>query len=308
MGSEGFDTGRFRLQDLLELNAERMRLELRSRLISHPGELGSDREEVIRGFLRRNLPSRFEVSTGFVFDAAGKISEQIDIVIADSQVCPLFEMPGKVRLFPCEAVVAIGQVKSSMTSTAVMREALENLESVKSLDRSTGGYAHDAISRKPIDPVADHLHQIFTFVFVCGRSLAIDTAADALLQFISGRAPYLWPNIVVAPDAYLLTYACPDGVCPNPLHALGVSCKQINENDDLLLRFYMLLAQAISVTSVAHPPYHRYLAHLKKWDSKIFYGDGDVGTAIQTVKRKWFSGLVERDLAQRDDVLQEPDE
>ena len=115
------------------------------------------------------------------------------------------------------------------------------------------------------------------------------------------------PNIVVAPDKYLLTYACPDGVCPNPLQALGVSCKQINENDDLLLRFYMLLAQAISVTSVAHPPYHRYLAHLKQWDSNIFYGDGGVRMAIQTVKRKWFSGLVKKDLAQHDDVLQEPD-
>jgi hypothetical protein len=278
MAEQDFGEGGFRLKELLDINAKRMSLELKSRLLSHPGQLGSDREEIIRDFLRRNLPSRFEVSTGFVFDAAGKISKQIDIVIVDSQVCPLFETPGKVRIFPCEAVLAVGEIKSSMTSTAVMREALENLESVKCLDRSTGGYARDATTGQPIDHTFDHLHQIFTFVFVCGDILSKETAVGTLMDFIAPREPHLWPNIVVAPDTYLLTYCCALGVCPNPMDARGVTCKQADDKDDLLLRFYMLLAQALSVTAAAHPPYNRYLSHLKTWNSDLLRPDSEDGS------------------------------
>lgn len=52
------------------------------------------------------------------------------VVIADTFACPVFETAGGVRFFPCEAVVAVGQVKSSMTSESVVRAALENVESV----------------------------------------------------------------------------------------------------------------------------------------------------------------------------------
>lgn len=64
----------FRLENLLTLAADRMKADLRERLIAHPGELGTDREEVIRSFLRAYLPKRFEVSTGFVFDVNGTVS------------------------------------------------------------------------------------------------------------------------------------------------------------------------------------------------------------------------------------------
>jgi len=267
--------GGFRLDDLLNSAAARMRADLAQQLVAHPGEQGKDREEVVRAFLRRNLPKRYEISTGFVFDANGQVSEQIDIVIADALVCTLFETAGGIRFFPCEAVVAVGQVKSSMTSESVMRAALENLESVKRLDRSAGGHAHDETSRQQIDQLNDHTHQIFTFLFVAGRALAKDTATLQLMEFVIERGADLWPNVVIALDKYLLTYCCDNGVCPNPLHARGVACKESSEDGDLVMRFYLLLAKAINVTAVARLPYHRYLQHLREWNAEVHFAATD---------------------------------
>jgi len=42
----------FTLQSLLKASGKRMRADLAERLVSHPGELGIGREEVIRQFLR----------------------------------------------------------------------------------------------------------------------------------------------------------------------------------------------------------------------------------------------------------------
>ena len=44
-------------------------------------EFKGDYEQIIAAFLGRLLPSSFSISTGFVIDAAGGISRQIDIVI-----------------------------------------------------------------------------------------------------------------------------------------------------------------------------------------------------------------------------------
>ncbi len=80
------------LAEMLASSGKRMSDDLKERLLHHPGELGTDREEVVRNFLRSYIPRRFEVSTGFIFDANGKLSEQLDIIIADSLVCPRLKL------------------------------------------------------------------------------------------------------------------------------------------------------------------------------------------------------------------------
>lgn len=169
----------FSVLNLLQGSGARMKQDLHERLTSHPGELGKDREEIIRQFLRHYLPKRFEVSHGFAFDSGGKLSEQLDIVIADSQVCPRFETPGGIRDFPCESIVAVGQVKSALTGRKQLQGALANLESVKSLDRSAKGKAIDISHQEYIDPLSNHLHQIFTFVFVIGQVCSSATSLRA---------------------------------------------------------------------------------------------------------------------------------
>lgn len=248
-----------------------MRNNLREQLIVHPGELGTDREEIIRSFFRLYLPKRFEISTGFVIDSKGNISQQLDIIIADSRVCSHFETIGGTRIFPCESVVAVGQVRSSITSESKLYEALDNLQSVKALDRSASGKAIDCTYNELIDHQKDYLHQIFTFLFVTGKALSPDTVRLKLLNYIQKHEPYLWPNVIFVLDRYLITFCCDDGICPNPMHARGIAVQQATETLDILFRLYVLLGRAIEVTRTSGLPYWEYLHEHTNWDADVWY-------------------------------------
>jgi len=252
-----------------------MREDPAERMVEHPGELGVTREEIIRRFLRAYLPARFDVSTGFAFDSKGNVSKQLDIIIANSLVCPRFETAGGIRFYPCESVVAVGQVKSSLTSEARLHSALANLESVKDLDRSAGGRAHDAAHGESIDHVNNHLHQVFTFLLICGKALKSETMHDKVLEHVLVTAPHVWTNIVFALDQYLVTFACDDGVCPNPLHARGVALQRAADSDELLMRFYLYLGQAIEVTRVSGLPLWEYLGAAQSLNAEVIHDTRD---------------------------------
>jgi|ERR1017187_1876453 hypothetical protein len=105
------------------------------RYVDHPLELGLARERLLVEYLLRLLPDRFAIDSGFVIDSSGNRSRQIDIVIYDKIIAKPFVVPGKVHFFPCECVVAVGEVKSNITSRATLSDALEKIRSVKALDR-----------------------------------------------------------------------------------------------------------------------------------------------------------------------------
>ncbi len=265
----------FSLEAMLKASGKRMRDDLAGRLIPHPAELGTDREEVIRQFLRAYLPKRFEVSTGFVFDSAGNASKQLDIVISNSLICPRFETAGGKRFFPCESVVAVGQVKSSLTASDDFQKALANLESAKSLDRSAKGMAADDASGEEIDPVHNHLDQIFTFMFITGKALAGRTIVEELIDLVHRKPPHVWPNIIFAMDKYLVTFCCDGGVCPNPMDARGIALQSASEQDEILMRFYLLLGRAVEVTRVSTLPHWEYLSNFTQWDAEAWYSSTD---------------------------------
>lgn len=261
----------FSLQEMLTSAGQRMRADLAERMVKHPGELGAGREEIIRRFLRSYIPARFDVSTGFVFDSKGNVSKQLDIIIANALLCPRFETAGGNRFYSCESVVAVGQVKSSLTSDTALQGALKNLESVKELDRSANGRAFDADHGEPIDHVNNHLHQIFTFLLISGKAMRDDTMQTAIMNRVLNTAPHVWTNIVLALDKYLITFHCDRGVCPNPMDARGVALQQASPDDELLMRFYLLLGQAIEVTRVCSLPYWEYLSAAKLWNAEIHH-------------------------------------
>lgn len=242
---------KFSLADLLTGAGRRMADELAEQLIPHRGEQGAARENVVREFLRSHLPKRFEISSGFVFDAQGLVSSQMDIVIADGTVTPRFEASGGIRFYPCESVVAVGQVKTHCDSRRRAWDAFCNLRSTSLLDRSAAGTAFCERSGEPIKHKEDHLDRIFTFLFVIDQALEPETMREVVLEYVRRSDPYTWPNLVFGLGQYLLTYHCDDGVCPNTAHARGISlCKQ-DEGNDTLLQFYVYLNQAVVATRAA---------------------------------------------------------
>lgn len=257
--------------DLLAAAAENMVADLRRRLINHPGELGTAREQIIREFLASHIPKRFEVSTGFVFDCTGSMSKQLDVIIFDADVCPRFEVPGGKFLFPCEAVAAVGQIKSSMNSRAVLQDAMENVASVKSLDRSANGMAFDSRFNERLSPRDNHLHQIFTFIIVINQSLTPESIAQTILEDSFNRPVELLPNLILGLDRFLLTYSCNGGVCPTPTNARGVAIQSSEEPHDVFMRFYLLLGQALNVVRTASLPFWEYLSSHKDLPALVYH-------------------------------------
>jgi hypothetical protein len=184
-------------------------------------------------------------------------------------VCLRFETAGRNRFYPCESVIAVGQVKSSLTSDAELQSALANLESVKDLDRSASGRAFDPGHGETIDHLNNHLHQVFTFLLICGKAMKDSTMHAKIMNHVLNTAPHMWTNIVLALDQYLITFACDDGVCPNPMHARGIALQRASEEDELVMRFYLLLGQAIEVTRVGSLPYWEYLSAAKRWNAEV---------------------------------------
>lgn len=95
-------------------------------LIAHEGEKGGASEEVWRTLLRRHLPLRYQVDTGFVVDSNGEFSEQIDVIVYDRQYSPLVFELGNRRIFPAESIYAVFEAKQSANSkniTAAKRKA-----------------------------------------------------------------------------------------------------------------------------------------------------------------------------------------
>ena len=260
----------FSVPGLIASVAERMWASFSERLIPHDQEFGTAREEIVREFLSRHLPRRFDVSTGFVFDSKGDVSKQMDVVIYDCNDSPRFETVGGKYFFPCEAVVGVGQVKSQINSKNEFLGALENLSSAKRLDRSGGEDNFDQRTGRTMDHTQVHLDQIFSFVFVIDECIQEELLRKTLFEHIAENPRHLWPNITFCFDKYLLTYSCSFGVCPNPMDAFAISSLEETPRSELLLYFYRLLARAITVTSVGSFSYLKYLEHPSKWPFKSY--------------------------------------
>lgn len=92
-------------------------------------------EALIRDFVRRFIPERFRVGYGLLYDEEGRRSRECDVVIYDAlDRKPLFKSQDLV-IVNSKDVKFVMQVKSILTSKS-LKEAINNLKSVKSLNKN----------------------------------------------------------------------------------------------------------------------------------------------------------------------------
>lgn len=178
--------------------------------VGHPGENGRAREEIIRGFLRAFVPRTFEIDTGFVVDATGGVSRQVDIVIYRPGYHPAVDVGG-VRFFLVESVVAVLENKADIGSEAVLHAALDNIKSVKELDRSAGGTNYFMLDHFANGPQLDRSnprHQVWGGI-VAQSSLSRESFKTAMTKWISGEHRDVWPNIYVDVEGFAMYYLEP---------------------------------------------------------------------------------------------------
>jgi hypothetical protein len=194
--------------------------------LDHPGESGRAREEAVRRFLAGIVPPDFGVDTGFVIDATGGVSRQVDIIVSRKERAPVLEIGG-VKHFMVESVAAVIETKAAIESRARLTEALSNIESVKELDRSNEGKNSIVPTGVPIDP-AIFQNQVWGGI-VAGRSMQFEATLDAMADWIEHRPRTLWPNAYVDIHEFLLAYntgfsgdAAPTRRTTDPMSAEGL--------------------------------------------------------------------------------------
>lgn len=101
-------------------------------IISHGPTVGTYRENLLQNTLKKHLPERYHVATGFIFG----LSRQIDILIYDRvDYAPVFR-EGELVIVPPESVRAVIEVKTNLTALN-LESALELLNLTSYLDDNT---------------------------------------------------------------------------------------------------------------------------------------------------------------------------
>lgn len=146
----------------------------------HKLEYGEYRERVLLRLLKSILPARFDIGSGFIVNASGKVSTQCDLIIYDKNEMPTLESDYGQRFFPVEAVIGVGEVKSKIDRVSKLNEYLEKLSSVACLKNEI----YNAVKANDLNHKfcpANPKDGIFTFI-VCaefGFYLSLDKVVDS---------------------------------------------------------------------------------------------------------------------------------
>lgn len=166
---------------------------------------------MLKAILAKYLPKRYSVDSGFVIDALGNKSEQMDIIIFEVNNTPVFEIVEGKKFFPCEIVVAVGQVRTNIGSSGETQKCLENIKSVKMLDRSNRGTNQIitgpgiSIAGFKFSPSTDYRDQIFGFIF-CSSSMEKENIVKELKTFNKLNERRFWTNLFVNYNEFLIEY------------------------------------------------------------------------------------------------------
>ena len=107
-----------------------------ARMATSPSTMGAAMEQPVRDQLEQILPRGLAVGSGFVIDSHGGTSRQADIVLYGRDICPVFSINNtpETTYYPCECVVAVGEVKSELDGKS-LQDAFSKIASAKRLRR-----------------------------------------------------------------------------------------------------------------------------------------------------------------------------
>ena len=192
-----------------------------------PSTVGSAAEQPVRDQLEQILPRGIEVGEGFVIDSYGGTSRQQDVILYERDICPVFSInkTPQTTYYPCEGVVAVGEIKSSLDQNS-LQDAFKKVASVKRLQRHV---VHHPIPKpdtgEPIplyrnyltphrDPVIkmdegqDRKERLKIFGFVlAGKSrLKKETLVETFRTLATQVGEDLSPNLIVTLDGYAIRW------------------------------------------------------------------------------------------------------
>jgi hypothetical protein len=213
--------------------------------IAHAGESGRAREEIVRRFLRRFVPRGLGIDTGFVIDAHGGISRQIDIVIYRDNYHPILEIGGLKHFF-VESVVGVIENKAQLPSRESLRQALDNVRSVKALDRSAGGRNYIVMDFHGTGPKVgtDPRHRVWTGI-IAEESVTPETFQEVIADDMRSHDVSLWLDCFVSIHRFVSRFI-DDGTrlvwTPEGAHALVLTDPEAPGGEKPLVDLALMLA------------------------------------------------------------------
>jgi hypothetical protein len=142
------------------------KLSLSRRTLTHPGTIGDFSELEWLTLLSAYLPKRYDADKGFVVDARGAVSDQIDIIIFDRHYTPFVFHQNGAKYIPAEAVYAVVECKQDITLENI-RYAARKARSVRSLRRTSSPIVHAAGTLEP-----KKLHNILAGLVCVGGTIS----------------------------------------------------------------------------------------------------------------------------------------
>ena len=196
-----------------------------ARAASSPSTVGAAMEQPVRDQLEQILPRGLGVGSGFVIDSYGGTGRQTDIVLYEKDICPVFSINNtpETTYYPCECVVAVGEVKSELNRNS-LQDAFSKIASVKQLqrhmirhfvpDERTGVQppvyrSYGSLHTGDIVDVSENpgaCGQIYGFVLAGNTRLATDTLATSFLELSHNVGDVLSPNLAVVLNGALLNW------------------------------------------------------------------------------------------------------
>ena len=165
------------------------------------------------------------MGSGFVIDSYGETSRQTDIVLYEKDICPVFSINNtpETTYYPCECVVAVGEVKSELNGRS-LRDAFLKIESTKGLQRhKTRHFMPNQATgvQPPLYRSYGDLHtgdivklsespgargRIYGFILAGDTRLATDTLAKSYLELTHEVGDALSPNLAVVLSGTMLSW------------------------------------------------------------------------------------------------------
>jgi len=100
--------------------------------LTHPGEFGRYRENLVSDLLKNIVPSYCNVKDGFIINCLGDVTTQCDIIIYDAHEAPSHQFDRTRPFFPQETCYGVGEVKSVLKKCDLI-QALKKLQNIKKI-------------------------------------------------------------------------------------------------------------------------------------------------------------------------------
>ena len=199
-----------------------------------PELIASAMETSARKHLEQILPSDVAVGTGCVIDTYGHTSRQIDVILYERDICPVFRVnydDPKASYYPCEGVIAVGEIKS-LIGKKELEDSFKKMASVKSLRRNyerpkypdyqgrklygyrkygerAGAIRNDIIGPANYGPDNAEGSKIYGFILGDEMAVSVDTMKGHYSRLVGEFDATVCPNITVFLEGTVFSPARP---------------------------------------------------------------------------------------------------